>query len=238
MRRVWFLLFAFAFLAACGDGDDGAQAVGQAGAETSTEENVDPAESSVVVEEDADDVDVVDAFDDIPEVCRDLFASFLNDIEPIVSPIDWDNATLADFSSIEGPFTEVADQFDTESESTSECQNIELDEAADLSSIIAFAEDEAPDTVPFLNFLNGFVAAAGQALGVDDGAAAPTTGGLESCQDAIAWVESLAAQYDSITEAPLEELQRMSELATVALSCSPEELEVLNSPEIASFLEG
>ncbi len=174
----------------------------------------------------------VSSLDDIPGVCRDLMSDFLKDIEPIVSPIDWDNATLADFEMISAEFEMRADQFDADSEAAAECDNIDMEDDESFDLLIQFAQDEAPGTVGFLNFISDFVDAAANAMG--DTASG---GGIETCDEAIAFMDGLMENYDSIDEVPVSEITTMADIATVIFTCTPEQMTYFDSPEVSTFFE-
>ncbi len=206
-----------------------------AAAETTTEA---PAadESSMVADdktEDDDNAVIAGSIDDIPEVCRELMADFLREIEPVVSEVDWDNASMADFEAVSLEFEPIADEFDAATEAEAECNDIELEDDENFALLIDFAKDEAPGSVGFLTFLNELMTSFGEAM-------EPTTGdgSLATCQDAMDFVQNLADEHDSIDTVPIDQLTQMTDLTTAMFTCSPEELEFFNTPEIAEFLAG
>ncbi len=190
--------------------------------------------SGLVDGDDNDDGDTVSvsSLDDVPEVCRDLMSAFLKDIEPIVSPIDWDNATLTDFETISDEFEARADQFDADSDAAAECDNIDMESDDDFDLLIEFAQGEAPGTVGFLNFVSGFVDSAATAMG--DTAAG---GAVGTCEEAIAFMDGLMENYDSMDQVPVSELTAMADIVTVIFTCSPEQMAYFDSPEVNSFFE-
>lgn len=193
----------------------------------------DAATSEMVDATDEDDGEAtqVSSLDDIPEVCRELMAEFLREIEPIVSQVDWDNATMADFESISAEFEPIADEFDAQTDAEEEC-DIELEDDENFDLLIDFAGDEAPGAVGFLEFLNNLMQSFNAAMenSTEPGATTAT------CEDAIAFVQGLVDDYDSIAEVPIDQLSQMTELQTAMMSCSIEELEFFNQPEISAFL--
>lgn len=207
-----------------------------AAAETTTEA---PAadESSMVEDDEMEDDDSssvkVGSIDDIPEVCRELMADFLREIEPVVSEVDWDNASMADFEAVSLEFEPIADEFDAATEAEAECNDIELEDDENFALLVDFAKDEAPGSVGFLTFLNELMTSFDEAM-------EPTTGdgSLATCQDAMDFVQELADEHDSINTVPIDQLTQMTELTTAMFTCSPEELEFFNNPEIAEFLAG
>ena len=54
--------------------------------------------------------------DDIPQECRDLIGDFLREIEPLVSDIDWENATMADLERLGDVIEEPVSDMDVKME--------------------------------------------------------------------------------------------------------------------------
>ena len=197
----------------------------------------DEAEAEAVEDDEIEDDDSssvkVGSIDDIPEVCRELMADFLREIEPVVSEVDWDNASMADFEAVSLEFEPIADEFDAATEAEAECNDIELEDDENFALLVDFAKDEAPGSVGFLTFLNELMTSFDEAM-------EPTTGdgSLATCQDAMDFVQELADEHDSINTVPIDQLTQMTELTTAMFTCSQEELEFFNNPEIAEFLAG
>lgn len=211
---------------------------------TETEETTDASETDedVMADEADDGVDdstdtkddptTVSSIDDIPQVCQDLMADFLRDIEPIVSPIDWDNATMADFEQVGTDFEPIADKFDADSEATGQCDDIDMDEDGSLDILVEFAEQEAAGTVGFLTFLSSFMdAVVGPVTGSGDAA-------FSTCDDAIDFIDGLMNDYESSADVPMSDLTAMAGIAGVMLTCTPEQQAYFTSPEVTAYLEG
>lgn len=226
---------------------DEADAPTSTSATTATEESADasqgdddpmaeqPDEVGDVVDDSTDtddDTTTVSSIDDVPQVCQDLMAEFLRDIEPIVSPIDWDNATMADFNQVSADFEPLADKFDADSEATGECDDIDMDEDGSLDILIDFAQDKAPGTVGFLTFLNGLMGEVVDPITPDADA------GFSSCDEAIEYMDSLMAEYESGADIPINEFTQVAGVATVFFSCTPEQLEYFDSDEVNAFFDG
>ena len=62
----------------------------------------------------SDDTITVNDFCDMPPKCIELLGKFLKKIEPTVSKIDWDTATLADFETFGKQFKTESDSFDAD----------------------------------------------------------------------------------------------------------------------------
>ena len=194
--------------------------------EPATEE---PAEEPAA-EEPADDSSSggsIDSLDDIPQECRDLMEDFLQDVEPIVEPIDWSNATLTDFEQVAADFEERASEFDTASGSEG-CDELDFAEDDGFQLVVEFASDVAPGTVEFFEFLDTM--RGGAASGED------ASGALEDCDDVIAGLEQLMADYDAFSEVPVNEIAKYANMASAMMSCTPEQLQALEGEEMNDFL--
>lgn len=253
MRRVLAVLFTFALVvAACGgdDDDDVGATTGETPAQTSEGDTddgdmADPPESPVVdeamddeaMDDDEDDDPVtVGGFDEIPAVCRDLMEQFLKDIEPIVAPIDWDNATINDFETIAAQFDPIADDFDVATEATGQCDDIELDDAENFALLLDFAAQVAPGTVGFLSFLDDFTSGVGATSDDDGDGLGSGDAAFDDCAGAVSWLMTLVAEYDSVAEVPVSDVLEISGLGAVVGTCTPEQLEYIQSPEVQDFL--
>lgn len=235
-------------LAACGESTPVAtdQAMDDAPDESSdaqTAEDSTEADEDVVVEDPAEEEDVavdepndndsvtVSSFDDIPDECRDLMSAFLKDIEPIVSPVDWDNATMADFEQVSVDFEARAEQFDLETAETEQCDDLDLDSDEGFNVLVEFGAQEAPGTVGFLTFL------ADLASGIEDTLSPGADGSFETCDDAIAFFDDLMNQYETGAEVPISELTAIGGITAVMFSCTPEQLEYFDSPDVSEFFD-
>lgn len=250
-------------VAACGGDDDGGEGaaddVGTEAAEEPEATGDEPADEDTGGAEDepaddeateppaddepADDGDGdggsgnIGSIDDIPERCRDLMEDFLQEIEPIVEPIDWENASLTDFEAVAADFEGIAADFEADSANEA-CDDLDIDDEEGFELILEFAADVAPGTVPFFEFINSMSSGVVPSDGGDDGAAAPSEGSFENCDDAIAAIEEWIATYDSMTEMPVSELSKFASMGTVMMTCTPEQLEFFDSQEVTDFLGG
>lgn len=218
------------------DGDQTDEPAGVPGSDGTDDGTEAAATGGDAIEDDDDDVGPVpiSSFSDIPEVCLEQMAGFLRDIEPIVSAIDWETATIADFEQLAGDLEAAGEQFDTASEDVG-CDDLDFVEDNENELLIEFAKNEAPGVVGFLEFtdrLDSVGSSGDGGLGGD-----PASGSaIETCADGIAFVQSLFDKYDSFTEVSATELLQLTELASLYITCTPEQLEFLNSDELSAFL--
>lgn len=269
MRRIAGILLLLALVvAACGSGDDtggegdasgdtsvvASEDTGSTDDDTSTGDAEAGASSEPEAEqgepaepdEPTDDTDggsiSISGIDDIPQVCRDLMAQFLTDIEPMVSPIDWETATLNDFEAIAPEFDQLATDFDAATEAEAECNDIDLDDDENFQLIIEFAGQVAPGTVGFMTFISELANATGAVLAEDD--AQEDMGGgtgedaFDDCDGAVAWLQGLMDEHESMASVPMAEMMQFADLGSFITTCTPEQLEFFDSAEVQEFMSG
>ncbi len=169
------------------------------------------------------------SLDDIPERCRDLMAEFLREVEPIVSPIDWETATFSDFEAIGPEFDVESEAFDADF-TEARCDDLDfVDNEFDL--MVEFAESEAPGVVGYLRFLSAMGDAGVAGAGGEAG-----DGAFTSCADGVAFIQVLMDTYDSFADVPATELLKFMQLTALYPSCTPAELDFLDSDEVNAFL--
>ncbi len=179
--------------------------------------------------------DPIRTVDEIPKECRDEMASFLREIEPIVSPIDWETASIADFESIADDFTAQTAEFEAAS-AAAECNDLVFEEGGEFELLVDFAEQEAPGVVGFFEFLEIMRAPSAAS---DDGSAAGDSEAvtLETCADGIAFMEDLLAEYDTIRDVPASQLATFQQLPPVLSTCTATEAEFFSREDVDAFLD-
>lgn len=251
-RRALLALTAVSLtLAACGGGDEGDEVASATTAEaaatsTTTATTEAPATTeaddaaattaadddvatTAAAEETGDDSDaiIVESFDDMPQECRDLLGDFLRTIEPAVQGVDWQSATLGDFQKIS---EDLAVEFESMDQRVTEtgCDAYDFaDDADSIAPMIALAEDEAPGTVAWLEFL----------ATLDDepivNADLP-----KDCEGAIAYFDEVVAGGGTMNDIPFSDMTDVSQILNViATECDPAVVsEFYARPEITEFL--
>lgn len=175
----------------------------------------------------------IESIDDIPEQCRDLLADFLREIEPVVSPIDWQTATMSEFEQVGADFETFADEFDAASEEAG-CNDLDFVGDSEIDLIVEIAEDVAPGAVGFLEFITIAQRQVTAEVSEGDGDTAGADA-IDDCDEAVDFVQGLVDDYDSVAEVPASDLLRFQTLATVLTTCSPEQLEFFDSAEVTDF---
>jgi hypothetical protein len=208
--------------------------------EPDTSDDVDDSTSDAVTTDDAgddgDDEDdggaSIQTIDDIPQVCQDQMAEFLRSLEPIVSTIDWQNATMADFQQIADDFEAQAEEFELATDDAG-CDDLAFVDESEGQILIDFARSEAPGAVAFLEFLEQMRTGT---TPVGDDTAAPE--GIETCDDAIAFLQGLMDDYAAMSEVPASELVKIPSIAPLYAECTPAQLEFFENPELQEFMGG
>jgi hypothetical protein len=186
-----------------------------------------------VSDDDTGEMIEVDDFDDLPQHCRDAFADFLQQIEPTVSEIDWDTATMADFETLTTDLQAQSESFD-EDMATAGCDQYEVGESTDsIQAMIDFAEQEAPGTVGYLEFLASFLEDLSGIDGSLGAADVPT-----DCAGAIAYMEELMAEHSTMTEMPINDMMSVSAVvSTIGTACPPaQSQEFFARDDVTAFL--
>lgn len=195
--------------------------------EPAGEEPGDPGEPTV----DGDTI-LVAGVDQLPDECVDRVAEMLREIEPAVSQVDWDTATLDDLDTA---MLEFEDEFEAldDDERASGCSRYEFeDESASFEAMLEIAETEAPGVVGWLTFVQTVFSS----MSGGDGAA-PVDGPTD-CEGAIAFLDELVAGGGTMSSLPVSELAVVSHAFTVLTEdCALDVMnEFMERPEVAAFL--
>jgi len=216
------LVGTFALLAACGSSSNGVSVGTQpdAASETTaaaaavTTAPADSGDSTATTAAGSSDTINVNDFSEMPPKCIELLGKFLKKIEPKVSQIDWDKATVAEFEDFSTQFQADSDSFDAES-SAAGCDKYNLtgSDEKTFEQMAALAGTEAPGTLGFINFL--------KSLSTSDTAAAdvPT-----DCNATIDAIEPFLAKGETMKDLTIAEVTRLGQLMTaVSNNCTSDE---------------
>lgn len=175
---------------------------------------------------------VITNLDDIPDECIDIMKAFLRDIEPVVSKVDWQTATMADLESLDTALSEQSTRVDDEMAKAG-CNNFEFgaDDEGGFALALELARTEAPGVVGWLEFIqelsDGFNTGDGTSAG-----AVP-----KDCQGAIGYVRDLVAKADTMFELPVADVMSVTTaFATIQSECSAAEAAAFfDDPEFAAW---
>ncbi len=226
MKKI-ILVGAFALLAACGSSaKEGSPAAGTDN--TSASGGSGSTETSVAG---SDDTITVNELSDMPPKCVELLGKFLKQIEPTVSKIDWDKATLADFEKFGDSFQAESDSFDKETTAAGcDKYNLEGSDEKQFQQMEALAQSEAPGTVGFIKFLNSLSASAS-----GSGGAVPT-----DCDGTIAEIDQFVKRGGTMQDLTMAEVTRIGQLITaVQTNCTGEQATAFFArADVKAFLGG
>ena len=233
MKRL-ILVGAFALLAACGSSSNGVSVGTQPDAAsdtTSASAATTPAadDTATTVAGSSDTINVND-FSEMPPQCIELLGKFLKKIEPTVSQIDWNKATVAEFEEFSKQFQTDADSFDADS-SAAGCDKYNLTGSDDktFEQMAALAQKEAPGALGFINFL--------KSLATSDAATADTP---TDCTGTIAAIEPFLSKGKTMKDLTLADVSRLGQLMTaVSKNCTSDEANAFFSrDDVTAFISG
>ena len=230
MKKI-ILVGAFALLAACGSSakegspaagaDNTSPSAGTSGGGASTETSISGTDDTITVNE----------LSDMPPKCVELLGKFLKQIEPTVSKIDWDKATLADFEAFGDSFQAESDSFDKDT-SAAGCDkyNLEGSDEKQFQQMEALAQSEAPGTVGFIKFLNSLTASAS-----GSGGSVPA-----DCNGTIAEIEPFVKSGGTMKDLTMAEVTRLGQLMTaVQTNCTSDEATAFFArDDVSAFISG
>jgi hypothetical protein len=188
----------------------------------------------------------VDDINDIPDECLDLMGDMLEKIEPIVEDVDWENADLSSMQSVTEELDAEFSGMDDEMESAN-CDQYELSEDANMDALIDLAQDRAPGTVAYFEFIQrlqeGFSEITIPDVSVPEGDDGEIdlgdTGDVpQDCDGAIGYVEDLMDKYESMMDMPVNELSTVgAATAVITTKCSANEMnDFLANPDVSAWM--
>ena len=150
----------------------------------------------------------------MPEQCIKLFGQFMKQIEPIVSPIDWSKATLAQFETLGDQFQAESDAFDAQSTAAG-CDKYDLQttDPTTIKQLAALAATVAPGTVAFINFIGTLTASTTQT----------TLAAAGGCDDVIAQIEPYLNTGKTIKDLTIAEVTKVYGLISQVATACPQD---------------
>ena len=226
MKKI-ILVGAFALLAACGSSaKDGSSAEGTDNTSAPAVTSGGGTETSIPG---SDDTITVSELSDMPPKCVELLGKFLKQIEPTVSKVDWDKATLADFEAFGTQFQAESDSFDKDTTAAG-CDKYNLDgsDEKQFQQMEALAQSEAPGTVGFIKFLNSLTASASAS-----GGAVPS-----DCNGTIAETEKFLKGGGTMKDLTMTEVTRLGQLmSAIGTNCTSEEASAFyDRDDVSAFM--
>jgi hypothetical protein len=215
-------------LTACGgDDDDAAPAATDGGG--NADDNAD-----ANADENADDNG---GGGDISDDCKDLLGDYLEKLEPFVKDVDWESASLDTMSQIQEQMGNELSSLD--SEISDQCDDYDFTTNADqMQEAIDIAQDRAPGTVAWLEFIQRLSTTVSSMSGPDlsggdntggdngDNGGGGDAGDVpQDCDGAIGYMEDLMGQYDHMADMALNDLTAMSNAnQVITTQCSLQQM--------------
>ena len=197
-------------LVACG-GDGGADTTL---AETTTTETVEEGSAGTV------------DFADMPQECIDALVGYLRAIEPAVEGLDFETTTGEGLEALGTELDALSEDYATAIEDL-DCPDPAGSDDEAFAAIIELAEQEAPGTVGYLQFVQSFAAGFGDAEASGD------------CETDISALRAIIDQNSSMADLTMTEVVQVGSLVgSISTNCSAERAEeFFAEADVAAFLE-
>lgn len=225
MKKI-ILVGAIALLAACGSTNNDVS-VGTGAGNSTTGSS--PAAGDATGNSSGDTI-TVDNFGDMPPKCIELLGGFLKKIEPTVSKIDWDKATLADFDEFGKQFQTETDAFDSQTAAAGcDKYNLSGSDEKQFQQMAELASAEAPGTLGFIKFLGALSASA-----------TATDGSIPAdCAGTIALIEPYLAN-GTMKDLTMAQVTALGQLMNgVSTNCTSEEASAFfTRADVSAFISG
>ncbi|MET0565772.1 MAG: hypothetical protein ABW021_04965 [Acidimicrobiia bacterium] len=207
--RASIVILALVLVACGGDG----------GGDTTLAE---PTTTAVVEEGGAGTVD----FEDMPQECIDALVGYLRAIEPTVEGLDFAATTGDDLEALGSELDALSEDYTTAIEDL-DCPDPAGSDEEAFAAIIELAEQEAPGTVGYLEWVQSLAAGFGDAEASGD------------CETDITALQAIIDENSSMSELTMGEVVQVGSLvASISTACTPERAEEFFAEEdVAAFLE-
>lgn len=223
--RLVALVAVLLVMAACGGGSSGGSTTVPGAAITTGGADVTSPPDQTTVPGD-DDPGTITDISDMPAECIDAFSAFLQQIEPIVQDIDFENSTLADLEVLGTELEPIVQSFEDE---TADCPDLDLSDEESIAFMRELAERDAPGTAGYFAWIEDLMAS------VDDDAAVSG-----DCETDIAALQEYVDQGGTMADLTFGEITAVGSLMTVvSTECSPERFQEWTSQEdVAAWAGG
>jgi len=220
--RIVVVLLMLMVVAACGGGASGGSTTVPVDTTTGGADVTTPPESTTVPQD--ENPGTITDMSDMPAECVDAFRAFLQELEPIVADIDFENATMADLENFGTEIEPIASQFEAE---TATCPELDLSTEDSIAFMREIAEQDAPGTVAYFQWLEEFVA------GMEGGGTAASG----DCETDIAALQAYVDQGGAMSDLTMGEIAAVTSLMTaVSTECTPERFqEWISQEDVAAW---
>jgi hypothetical protein len=165
-------------------------------------------------------------FADMPQECIDALVGYLQAIEPAVEDVDFESTTGSELEAMGTELEALSEDYTTAIEDL-DCPDPAGTDDEAFAAVIELAEQEAPGTVGYLQWVQSFAA------GFAD---AETSG---DCETDISALRAIIDENSSMSDLTMTEVVQVGSLvASVSTACSPERAEeFFGEADVAAFLE-
>jgi hypothetical protein len=227
MKKSHFVVLVVILLAvaACGgSSSDGSTTVAVVDTTDGGADTTSPPEQTTVP---ADDAGTITDISDMPAECIEAFSAFLQQIEPIVKDIDFENSTMADLEAMGNELEPISEAFEAE---TAACPELDISDEESIALMRELAERDAPGTAAYFAWVEQFM------VGSDDGGA----GVSGDCETDIAALQEFVDQGGTMADMTLGDLTTVGSLmGAVSTECTPERFqEWIEQEDVAAWTEG
>ena len=157
-----------------------------------------------------DDPGSVGSMSDMPAECVAAMRTYLRAIEPIVEGVDFESLSQTELEELTDQLTTSSEGFE---EDTAACPDLDASTEESFAIMKEFAQSEAPGTVAYFEFIEGFLD--------DFGGAVESASG--DCETDIAAFQVFVDRGGSMSDLTASEITTASGLmSSIAVACSDE----------------
>ncbi len=166
------------------------------------------------------------AFANMPQECIDALVGYLTAIEPAVEGVDFESTTGEELEAMGTELEALSVDYTTAIEDL-ECPDPAGSDEEAFAAIIELAEQEAPGTVGYLQWVQSFAAGFGDAEVSGD------------CETDISALRAVIDENSSMSDLTMTQVVQVGSLvASISTACSPERAEeFFAEADVAAFLE-
>ena len=166
------------------------------------------------------------SLEDMPQECIDALVGYLQAIEPALEDVDFDSAAPGDLEAIGTEVEDLGEEFSATIEELDCPEPGGTDEEAFLA-MLDLAEREAPGTVAYLQWVQGFIEGTENAEASGD------------CETDMAALRVIIDEGGTMSELNMTQVVEVGTLVgSIATVCSPERAEeFFAEADVAAFLE-
>ena len=162
----------------------------------------------------------------MPQECIDAVVGYLQAIEPAVEDVDFETTTGDDLEAMGTELEGLSEEYTTAIEDL-DCPDPSGSDEEAFAAIIELAEQEAPGTVGYLEWVQGLATGFGDAEVSGD------------CETDISALRAIIEENSSMSDLTMTEVVQVGSLVgSISTACTPDRAEeFFAEPDVAAFLE-